>query len=297
MIEWSDLRYFLAVVRSGSTKAAAKELRVNQTTCARRITALEEALGWKLFERSRDGYRLLPSAEPLVGHAERIEAEVESFLGAAAGAERRLVGSIRVTTNEPLANAVLTNAVCEFRASYPQVRVELMIEDRIVDVARGDAEVALRVGAKPTDPCLVTRQLAVAGWAIYCSRGYADRHGSPASVAELASHPIIRMEGPAGYWIDKVVPDAQIACRSNSLPNLCTMLKAGLGVSGLPCILGDVEPQLVRCFPMDFDHPVWILYHERLRAEAHVRAFVDFLAAHVIAKRALLAGRQPLAAD
>jgi len=293
MVEWSDLRHFLAVVRTGSTQAAARELGVNQTTCARRISALEEALGWNLFERGREGYRLLDPALPLVEHAQRVEAEVEAFLGAAAGAERRLGGSIRVTTNEPLANAVLAQAVYEFRAAYPRVRVELLIEDRRADIARGDAEVALRAGAKPTDPCLVARQLAVAGWAIYCSRSYAEAHGAPACVADLASHPIAKLEGAAGQWLEQVAPGADIACRSNSLPNLCSMLKAGLGVSGLPCIVGDVEPELVRCFPLDFNHPVWIVYHERLRGEPHIRAFIDFLSSHVLAKRSLLAGGEP----
>lgn len=296
MLEWGDLRHFLAVARTGSTLAASRELGVNQTTCARRIAALEEALGITLFERCREGYRPLEPARLLVAQAERVQAEVNAFLDAAAGAERRLVGSIRVTTNEPLANAVLAQAICQFRAAFPRVRVELLIEDRVVDVARGEADVALRAGAKPTDPCLVTRQLAVAGWAIYCSRRYAAAHGYPRSVEELAKHPVVKLEGAPGEWLDQVAPDAEVACRSNSLPNLCAMLKAGLGVSGLPCIVGDVEPELVRCFAMSFNHPVWIVFHEKLREEPHVRAFVDFLSAHVLAKRALLTGQAPLAA-
>lgn len=296
MLEWSDLRHFLAVARTGSTLAAARELGVNQTTCARRIAALEQALGLTLFERGREGYRLLPPAGPLVEQAERVEAAVLGFVDAAAGAERRLSGSIRVTTNEPMANAVLAQALCEFRAAYPRVAVELLIEDRLVDIARGEADVALRVGSRPTDPCLVVRQVAVAGWAVYCSRRYAAAHGTPRDLLELRNHPLVRLEGPAGAWLADNVDNAQIVCRSNSLPNLSTMLKTGIGVAGLPCIVGDSEPELVRCFPVSFDHPVWIVYHEKLRGEAHVRAFLDFTTAHVVARRALLAGQRPQAA-
>lgn len=296
MRDWSDLKHFLAVVRTGSTLAAARELGVNQTTCARRIAALEEELGLTLFERGRDGYRLVERARDLVAAAERVEAEIKGFLDNVAGAERRLSGTLKVTTNEPLANAVVAASVGAFRSSYPRVGVELLIGDQRLDVARGEADVALRAGPKPTDPCLVVRQVAVAGWAIYCSREYARTHGRPERAADLAGHNLVSLDGPAGDWLAEVAPDAEVSCRSNSLPNLCAMLKAGLGVSGLPCIVGDVEPELERCFTLDgMAAPVWLVYHERLRGQPHVRAFLDFLTSHVLAKRALLSGYSDMA--
>jgi DNA-binding transcriptional LysR family regulator len=294
MLDWSDLRHFLAVARTGSTLAASRELGVNQTTCARRIAALEEVLGMTLFERGREGYRLVDRARELVPAAERVEAEVKAFLDDAAGAERRLSGTIKVTTNEPLANIVLARAVADFRAAYPRVRVELLVGDAMLDIARGEADVALRVGTKPTDPCLVARQLAVAGWAVYCSREYARLHGSPSGVGELSGHPLLTLDRPVADWVVAVAPGAEVACRSNSLPNLCAMLKAGLGISGLPCIVGDMEAELQRCFPLEaMQQPVWLVYHERLRGQLHVRAFLDFLSSHVLAKRALLMGERP----
>lgn len=294
MLDWSDLRHFLAVARTGSTLAAARELGVNQTTCARRITALEEGLGMTLFERGREGYRLLDRARDLVAAAERVEAEVKAFLDDAAGAGRRLAGSIKVTTNEPLANAVVARAVSDFRASYPSVMVQLLIADRRLDVARGEADVALRAGPKPTDPCLVVRELATAGWAIYCSHDYAKAHGRPKSDRDLASHPLIGLEGPPGDWIPRLAPSGEVVCISNSLANLCAMLKAGMGVSAMPCIVGDVEAELERRFTLDNQNSsVWLVYHERLRGQTHVRAFLDFLTSHVLAKRALLAGLEP----
>jgi DNA-binding transcriptional LysR family regulator len=292
MLDWADLRHFLAVARTGSTLAAARELGVNQTTCARRISALEEELGFVLFERGREGYRLLDSASSLVSAAERVEAEVKAFLDQAAGDGRRLSGIIKVTTNEPLANIVVARAVSDFRRSFPSVSVELLITDQRLDIARGEADVALRVGAKPTDPVLVARQLGVAGWAAYCSRAYAEQHGRPASIAEIDGHALVSLDIPPADWLlytDR--PDAKVACRSNSIPNLNAMLKAGLGVGGLPAIVGDLEPELVRCFAVPaMAPPVWLVFHERHRNEPHVRAFLDFLTSHVLAKRLLLAG-------
>jgi DNA-binding transcriptional LysR family regulator len=297
MLDWSDLRHFLAVARTGSTLAAARELGVNQTTCARRIAALEEELGLVLFERGREGYRLLEEGRTLVPAAERVEAEVKAFLDQAAGDGRRLSGTIRVTTNEPLANIVVAKAVSDFRAAFPSVSVELLIGDQRLDVARGEADVALRVGTKPTDPVLVARQVGVAGWAAYCSRAYAEQEGRPTCVAELPGHALVSLDIPHADWLlFAEVPDARAVCRSNSIPNLNAMVKAGLGIGGLPFIVGELEPELVRCFPVpSMAPPVWLIYHERHRSEPHVRSFVDFLSSHVLAKRPLLAGSETAA--
>jgi DNA-binding transcriptional LysR family regulator len=292
MLDWSDLRHFLAVARTGSTLAAARHLGVNQTTCARRITALEEELGLTLFERGREGYRLLEQGRSLLLAAERVEAEIKAFLDQAAGNGRRLSGTIRVTTNEPLANIVVARAVSDYRSAFPSVNIELLIGDQRLDIARGEADVALRVGTKPTDPVLVARQLGVAGWAAYCSHNYAEQHGRPTSVEELPAHTLVSLDHAHADWLLFAgVPDARAVCRSNSIPNLNAMVKAGLGVGGLPCIVGDLEPELVRCFAVSsMAPPVWLVFHERNRSEPHVRSFLDFLSSHVLAKRALLAG-------
>lgn len=187
---------------------------------------------------------------------------------------------------------LVARATSEFRSSFPSVSVELMIGDQRLDVARGEADVALRVGDKPTDPSLVARQLGVAGWAVYCSRDYAERHGAPSTVSELTGHALLTMEAAPADWLRFVgLPDASVVCRSNSIPNANAMLKTGLALGGLPLIVGELEPDLIRCFSIpSLAPPVWLIYHERHRNEPHVRAFLDFLTAHVLAKRALLSG-------
>ena len=104
MFEWSDLRHFLAVARSGSTLSAAKILGVNQTTVARRVAALEEAIGEKLFDKTAGGYRLTEVGSAMVQNAERVEAEAEAFARMVAQRSRKLLGMIRVTTNDVLAD-------------------------------------------------------------------------------------------------------------------------------------------------------------------------------------------------
>jgi len=291
MIDWNDLRFFLAVARAGTTLGAARELGVNQTTCARRIAALEEALGGALFERHHGGYRLIERGEALVEAAEQVEAHVKGFIDTANGLDRHMAGVIRVTTSQPMANSLLAPVMRNFRAVYPQVRVEMMVDDRRLDLARGEADIALRAGVRPTDPCLVARPVAEARWAVYCGRLYAETHGVPTSMADLADHTVVGIEGNNSAWMDDQVPAGLIRYTSNSLGNLPTTLHAGLGVGGLPCMVGDPDPQLVRCFDVDFYSVVWIIYHERLRGIPHVRAFLDLLFAHVSAQKAVMSGR------
>jgi DNA-binding transcriptional LysR family regulator len=131
----------------------------------------------------------------------------------------------------------------------------------------------------------------VAGWAAYCSEDYAARNGLPQAAEQIEGHALITMDTPHADWLLFAAPAATATCRSNSIPNLCAMVKAGMGIGGLPCIVGEVEPELRRCFMVpDLCPPVWLVYHERLRGETHVRAFLDFLTSHVLAKKALLAG-------
>src|SRR4051812_25991124 len=175
-MDWSDLRHFLAVARAGATNKAARELGVNHTTCARRIAALESALGLPLFEHGRDGYRLTERGSELLPYAERVEAEVRAFCDAASAGARRIAGTIRVTTNSSFADAILVPAVRDLRRTVPDVRIDIMIADRRLDIACGEADVGLRAGPPPTDPCLIARNLGRAAWGVFASPDYLARN-------------------------------------------------------------------------------------------------------------------------
>ena len=148
------------------------------------------------------------------------------------------------------------------------------------------------------------RRLNDLAWAAYCSRDYVERHGRPDSVESLNRHVVIGAEGPieslpGWVWLSKTAPDAEIAARSSSVTNLVSAVKAGLGISVLPCLIADPDPMLVRCLgPIEgAESDLWLLAREELRHVARVRAFMDFLAAHVAAMRHALAGEDPPVAD
>jgi DNA-binding transcriptional LysR family regulator len=190
-------------------------------------------------------------------------------------------------------------ALSEFRRLYPQIRVDLVVDERRLDLVRGAADVALRSGSRPTEAGLVGRRLPDLAWAAYCSRDYAERHGCPDSVESLNRHVVIGAEGPieslpGWVWLSKAAPDAEIAARSSSVTNMHSAVRAGLGVTVLPCILADSDPALVRCLGpiLGAQSEVWLLTRDDLRDVARVRAFVDFLAAYIAKLRSPL-GSEP----
>jgi DNA-binding transcriptional LysR family regulator len=297
--DWNDLRHFLAVARTGSTLAAARLLKVNQTTTARRIEALETALGVQLFERRQRGYRLTEAGTEILAGAERVEGEAETLARLLEQRSRRLAGVVRVTTNEAFANMVLTPCLSDFAALYPHVRVEVTVSDRRLDVLRGEADVALRAGARPDEIGLVGKRLADIRWSVYCSRDYAARRGAPDRPEALSEHLVIGGADalaniPGMRWLERWAAGAEMLNRSNSLSNVMAAMKAGLGVSALPCMMGDRDPDLVRCMPpvTELDADLWLVVREPMKDLPHVRAFTQFVSARIAAVRHVLAARE-----
>lgn len=296
-MDWDDLRFVLAVVRAGAALTAARALGVNQTTVMRRISQLEEELGADLFERKSSGYAPTPLALRIAETAERIESDVAKLEREIKSEQRVLSGVVRVTTSEVLANRIITPCLAAFYKQHPAVRIELNADDRRLDIATGEADVALRAGSRPEGAGIVARRLPDAGWSVYCGKSYAAENGVPKSPQEIDGHAVIGMDGrmaelPGPIWLRERAPNAVIRFRSNSLTNLVSNLRAGLGLGTLPCFVGDLEPDLVRCMPPvpELVSEMWLIVREDLRAVPHVRAFADFLAAHVHSIRADLAG-------
>ena len=296
MFDWDDLRLFLAVARAGTTLGAARAVGTSQPTVVRRIAAFEKAVGLTLFDRRRTGYALTAAGREILPLAERVEADMQILACAISTRTRKLAGTVRVTAAEPVANLFLAPAVVAFRRVHPDVEVQLLISDEFVDLAQGEADVALRATIDTLDDGeLVGRRLADAPWAVYCSRGYAAQAGRPVSLAEMDGHAILGSENtlgafPAMVWLERVAPGAKVVWRSNSLSSLQSAVRAGLGLSTLPCLLGGNDPELVKCFDAQgAPHPeLWILAHPNARKRPHIRAFIDALTAHVLANAAML---------
>lgn len=304
MFDWDDLRFVLAVARTGSALRAARALKVNQTTVTRRIAQIEDVIGAKLFESRQSGQAPTPLGQMVAAGAERVEAEVLAVQRAIEARQRVLSGSVRFTSSEVYANYVVAPFLRNFRQQYPGVRVELITADQRLDIAHGEADVALRAGSRPEGGGIVAQRLPDAGWTSYWSRSYAEEHGLPTSAEGFAGHLVALVEGPMErlapfIWLSQIAQTATVITRSNSLTNLLSAIRAGLGISMLPCFVGDNEPDLVRCLPpvAELDGEVWLVIREDLKQTAHIRAFVDCLSAHMFALRGPHSGRQSRQAE
>lgn len=284
MLNWDDLRHFLTVARTGSTLAAAKALRVNQTTVARRIAGLEEATRLTLFERRRAGYALTPAGAALVEQAEAVERAAGGFADAAAAQTREAHGVVRLSTVEIYAATLLTPLLGELRAAHPGVRIELDTSEVKRDLAAGEADIVLRAGHPPEQGGLVGRRIGRDPWTLYCSRSYADRHGLPRSLAELKGHPIVGGGGDYIWpmyrrWLQRLGLEDAVVFEHGSATGLLSAVRAGIGMAVLPSLVAGRDPELVQVVvPPDTDRmELWLLTHERVRHTPRVRAVMEFL--------------------
>jgi molybdate transport repressor ModE-like protein len=298
MQDWNDLRLVLAIARSGSLTGAAKALAVNHSTAFRRLGALEEGLGVRLFERLPGGtYAPTAAGERIAAAAERIETETAALDRELVGRDHRLTGRLRVTSSETLAYRILTKQIAGFRSAHPGIVVEIAIDNRILSLSRREADIALRV-TRPREGDLYGRKLADIAWTIYAARDLAGGLAGSGGPAEVGGHPFIGWEeGVSGVnaadWLVAQVPAGAFVYRTNSVVNQLVAAKAGLGLAVLPCYLGDPEPDLVRVLadPVpELERELWIVTHADLRRTARVRAFFDVVGEGLVAERALLAG-------
>ncbi|WP_294044314.1 LysR family transcriptional regulator [Sphingomonas sp.] len=288
MHDWGDIRHFLAVAETGSTLAAGRALRVSQTTVARRITALEAALSLVLFERRQAGYLLTPAGEALVGQARAAEEAMRRLGDEAALLGRTAGGAVRLTMSPIFAFTFMAPIIRDLRVAHPEIRIEVDTSEEVRDLAGGEADVALRVSKQPTGAGLVCRRLTHDPWTVYCSRTYAEQHGVPRRIEELARAPFIGGGEPevwAQYqqWLIEHGLEGQVVMHHNSSTGLLAAVRAGMGLAVLPCLAADGDPDLVRCLPpLDgVTVSLWLVYHERFRHEPRIRAVLDFLAPRI----------------
>ena len=280
MLDWNDLRYFLAVARSGSTLAASTQLRASQSTVSRRITALEEQLGVQLFVRKPSGYELTPRGRSVLPAAESVEAAILNFSDGVAAESRRLAGTVRVSTVESAANSWVIPAVGVLRERHPDIRVEILTSEHYVDLARGEADVAVRFGPRPTQETLVVRHLLDMLESFYATHAMVDRLGIPENAADLARYPLVATtddESMINRWIAQHLPGAEIAHRANSMSSISAAVRSGLGAAILPCMMADGMPGLVRLLPPieELTTPGWMVTTDSARRQPHIRAVID----------------------
>jgi DNA-binding transcriptional LysR family regulator len=280
-MNWDDLQYFLAVCERSSISGAAQALGVNHSTVLRRIASLEHALGVRLFDRLPSGYALTTAGHELVdsldGVAERIAASTRRLMGG----DLQIGGTLRLTTTDTLLQSLLTPLLAEFSAAHPQLQLQVVSNNSMMNLTQREADVAVRGSNRPPDN-LVGRRAGAIQTALYASKGYLQRLGKRRDDAsawrwvapdEALAH-LAQMQ-----WLRTHVPDERIAMRLTSLAAMVDAVAAGVGVGLLLCPLAQAHAKLVRLQPPmeSLDTQVWVLTHPDLRSVARVKALTDFL--------------------
>ena len=303
MLDWNDLKYLLAVARHGSTLAAAKALGLSQSTVRRRLEELERQVGRQLVKRVPLGYRLTELGAELCPLVERVEEAVAAVERHLSATDVDLVGVIRLTCPESLGIRLMRSTLLDkFSARFPNLRVEFVMTDKLVNLAKGEADIAIRA-TEPNiaDGALFGRKIADSPWALYASRPYVERHGCIRVIDDINNHAVVRYDGEmtdchAARWLRKVAPNARVAARSDNLPALTMAVKSGAALAPLPVVVGEDDSDLLCIFgPIpELMTPFYLLMHQDLKQTPRVRAFFDFVIEELDAIRSLLAGKRDI---
>jgi DNA-binding transcriptional LysR family regulator len=292
MLNWDDLKFFLAVSHAGSVRAAAEELKVNHATVSRRINNFESSLGQRLFERTSQGYIRTRLGDEIFNEAAYLEERLSNVERRIIGNDEALSGEIRVTMPELVAEDLLLEGCALFCKKYPQVELDLVDSIKLLNLANREADVAFRIVKEPPE-YLIGRKLAVLHRACYMTKN---------------NLPLLKTEGWLEQqnwigWNDKQrKPIGKIAKeypRFSSKHKIATAklqavaTREGMGIGVLPCFVGDKDSELVRIPPYTSEakYDLWILSHPDLRKNAKIQTFVRFMTEYVQEKKDLLEGR------
>jgi len=295
MSNWDDVRYFLAVAREGSVRAAAERLSVNHSTVLRRISQLEERLGARIFEKLPSGYRLTDAGQEVLEFAGQMEAAASRLETSIFGRDQSVSGLLRVTLVSSFATHLLMPDFAEFARLHPEVEMEILPSDEPVSLTNREADVAIRVvynrNALPLN--LYGQMGPEVYGGVYMSRELlgAWRTGATDRIRWIVKN----NHGIQDWAREGDVRTAEVPLRTTHAGAQLAALRQGLGIATLPCFVGDSDPLLARA-PGTATHmhgTLWLLTPSDAHKTKRVRLFTEFVALRLTAYAPLLAGLCP----
>jgi DNA-binding transcriptional LysR family regulator len=286
MVDWEDIRHFLAVAQSGTLSGAARTLNVDHATVSRRLAALEAALDVRLVDRLPRSCRLTTIGRQVFERAGEMEAGAHGIARLAKAAHAPLVGRVTLSAPPVLVAHLLAERLARFRAEHPDIRLSLSAQGQQVSLRRREADVAVRL-VRPNEAGSVTRKVGRMAFGLYAHRSYA--HLAAPGRWQFIAFDQSFGDMPQQSWLLGIAGDRTVACELNHISEHLIAVRAGVGVAGLPCFLGERDHDLVR---IDKDVPsfardIWLMVHRDLRKSPAVRAVMDFVAAVVSEQRDL----------
>ena len=288
MMDWDKLRIFHAVAEAGSFTHAGEALNLSQSAVSRQISALEESVSVPLFHRHARGLILTEQGELLYRTAHEVFAKLAMAEAQLSESKDRPKGQLKVTTTVALGSTWLTPRMGEFLEVYPDVTVDLLLDDRELDLSMREADVAIRM-APPRQPELIQRHLMTVHMHVYAAPTYIKRYGLPKSADELDNHKVIvygeetRPPVPDTNWLLRLGVKGDGRRRPcltvNNVYAIQRAAEAGLGMAALPEFMVLGNSNLVRVLP-ELEGPridAYFVYPEELRNSKRIQVFRDFL--------------------
>ena len=275
-MEWSDVRIFLAIARSGSLGGAARALQISHPTVGRRLRALEEQTGQTLFQRNNDGMMLTDAGNAVLRFAEEMEANALALERRLACESDQLEGIVRISSAEWFASHVLPPVLEALLREYPLVVPELIADMRLVDLSRREADIAFRV-VPFQGPDIVQRRLMDMHYGLYAGQGMRDPVKGDGAGSRLLLMDTAQLYYPDVLWVKDMLPQAQTVLSSNSRELQARLCARGLGLAVLPRPVGDQHPDL-RLIDLGEAPPsrtIWMGYHQDLRRMDRLRAMAN----------------------
>ncbi|MBM3569751.1 MAG: LysR family transcriptional regulator [Alphaproteobacteria bacterium] len=285
MSDWDGYRVFLAVAETGSLSAAARTLRLSQPTVGRAIAALERRLGTRLFLRQARGLTPTPAGAALMEPARRMAEAAARVPNALAGGGIAASEPVRISCTEGIGILWLTAKLRELNTAHPEIPLSLIIDNLAVDLARRQADIAVRL-FRPREPDLIAKRVGLLVSGLYASADYVKAHGVPRRMSDLKRHRFVgqdhhgaTMISPQARWLGRQIGDRPLAFASNSLVAQYRAIRLGWGIGLVPPIFFRGDPDLVRVLP-EADTPrleIWLAVHADLRRDPRIALVYDTL--------------------
>ncbi len=292
-MDWDKLRIFHSVADAGSLTRAGDTLHLSQSAVSRQIRSLEQSLNVTLFHRHARGLILTEQGELLFDATQSMAKRLEAAEARIRDSEDEVFGNLRVTTTIGFGTLWLAPRLVAFYEKFPDLNIDLMLEERVLDLPMREADVAIRM-KEPSQADLVRRRLMSVNMKLYASQEYLAKRGTPTSLEDLSSHRVISQNSNApqvaasASMIRRII-SADIAShlRVNNYFGILQGVVQGLGIGVLPDYLTEDFPSLVNVLPAETSNevPVYLAYPEELRHSKRVEAFRDFVVDEVIAYR------------
>jgi len=292
-MDWDKLRIFHAVADAGSLTHAGDTLHLSQSAVSRQIRALEEGLNTTLFHRHARGLILTEQGELLFDATRHMSKRLEAAAARIRDSEEEVFGELRVTTTIGFGSLWLAPRLPALYEKYPDLKIDLMLEERLLDLPMREADVAIRM-KEPSQADLIRRRLMTINMRLYASPRYLAANGTPQSLDELSTHRLISQNATSAQVSAGAILVSELMAHTIgsrlTVNNYFGVLQAvihDLGIGLLPDYLTQDFPDLVRVLPdiQSAEVPVFLAYPEELRQSKRVEVFRDFVAEEVIAYR------------